>query len=300
MKQLMSSSLPFRHVDVFSERPYAGNGLIVVFGGVNEPAACLLLVAQELRQFETIFVEVLGGGGGVRARIFTVEEELPFAGHPIIGAAAALHERLWPDQAERRWLFEIAGRSIAVSSARSGDYYAATMNQGRPEILQAVGDDERSAFAEALGIHERDLLPLPLQVISTGLPYLIVPVTPQGLERAHVVDDLGDQLASIGARFVYVLDPSAPEGRTWDNAGAVEDVATGSAAGPVVAYLDAHLEQAPRAEVRLHQGRFVGRPSVLTIKRGPDGGLMVGGAVAPVAAGEIDLPSPGMAGYVKC
>src|SRR5436305_14018665 len=98
--------LPFRHVDVFSERPYAGNGLIVVFGGVENAADRLLAVAQELRQFETIFVEEPHDDVGVEARIFTVEEELPFAGHPVIGAAAALHERLASDEGERQWTFQ--------------------------------------------------------------------------------------------------------------------------------------------------------------------------------------------------
>ena len=130
--------LPFRHVDVFSERPYAGNGLIVVFGGVENAADRLLAVAQELRQFETIFVEEPHDDVGVEARIFTVEEELPFAGHPVIGAAAALHERLASDEGERQWTFQIAGRSVAVTSSSHGDYFAATMNQGKPLVLRTV------------------------------------------------------------------------------------------------------------------------------------------------------------------
>ena len=72
-------------------------------GGVENAADRLLAVAQELRQFETIFVEEPHDDVGVEARIFTVEEELPFAGHPVIGAAAALHERLASDEGERQW-----------------------------------------------------------------------------------------------------------------------------------------------------------------------------------------------------
>jgi PhzF family phenazine biosynthesis protein len=117
----MDTSFPFRHVDVFAERPFAGNGLVVVFGGVDEDAEVLLQVAHELRQFETIFVDdVPGGQGHVRGRIFTVEEELPFAGHPIVGAAAALHERFAPGTDRHDWTFWVAERPIEVISRRHG------------------------------------------------------------------------------------------------------------------------------------------------------------------------------------
>ena len=72
-----------------------------------------------------------------------------------------------------------------------------------------------------------------MQVVSTGLPYLIVPVLAEHLATANITSrGFEALLAESGAKFVYVLDPTAPEGRTWDNAGRVEDVATGSAAGP--------------------------------------------------------------------
>jgi trans-2,3-dihydro-3-hydroxyanthranilate isomerase len=282
--------LPFRHVDVFSDAPYAGNGLIVVFGGVDEAAERLLAVAQELRQFETIFVGGTSDDGAVAARIFTVEEELAFAGHPVIGAAAALHERLAPTELERRWTFRIDGRSIPVTSARHGGYFAATMNQGKPSTPRVVAAERRAEVAAALGLRECDLLPFPMQVISTGLPYLIVPVTPEGLERARVaVDDLALRLADVGASFVYVLDPVAPEGRTWDNAGRVEDVATGSAAGPAAAYLEQHGWASTAAGIALRQGRLVGRPSVIRVEQTAAGELLVHGAVAPVATGTIAI-----------
>ena len=129
-----------------------------------------------------------------------------------------------------------------------------------------------------------------MQVISTGLPYLIVPVTTQGLERAHVaVRDLERRLGAVDAKFVYILDPAVPEGRTWDNVGAVEDTATGSAAGPVAAYLVQQGRMKASADVALHQGRFLGRPSVINVKRLSNGDLLVRGAVAPVATGTIAI-----------
>jgi trans-2,3-dihydro-3-hydroxyanthranilate isomerase len=93
----------------------------------------------------------------------------------------------------------------------------------------------------------------------------------------------GALLETSGAKFVYVLDPDRPEGRTWDNAGRVEDVATGSAAG----YLLHHRIRPAREPLLVHQGRSTGRPSTIEVHPSPDGRLWVGGPVAPVAAGRF-------------
>ena len=128
-----------------------------------------------------------------------------------------------------------------------------------------------------------------MQVVSTGLPYLIVPVTPGGLSSARiVVDDFEGRLATVDAKFVYVFDPERREGRTWNNSGAIEEIATGSAAGPAAAYLVEHNLADPRDEIVLQQGRFVGRASTMSITAGADGDLWVGGPVAPVASGRLD------------
>jgi len=290
----MASELEFRHVDVFAEEPFTGNGLIVVFGGTTGvPAEALLEIAIEMRQFESIFVDVEADGARVRARIFTAEEELQFAGHPVIGAAAALHERQAAGVAEQSWVFEIAGRAIPVRSRSTPYYYEAEMNQGIAEIGRPLEGDIAVRFAHMLGLDRSDLHRLPMQVVSTGLPYLIVPVA-RGLDRAQIsVGDLGDQLARIGAKFVYVLEPASREGRTWDNAGVVEDVATGSAAGPVAAYLAAHGLARADEVVEVNQGQFVGRPSKIAVAPDRGGELWVGGPVAPVARGAVGLPDEG-------
>jgi predicted PhzF superfamily epimerase YddE/YHI9 len=77
------------------------------------------------------------------------------------------------------------------------------------------------------------------------------------------------------------------EGRTWDNAGRVEDVATGSAAGPAAGYLMHHGVGPAGQPLVIHQGRFTGRPSTIEVRPGPDGRLWVGGPAAPVAAGRF-------------
>jgi trans-2,3-dihydro-3-hydroxyanthranilate isomerase len=130
----LAAPLEYRHVDVFSEVPFAGNGLIVAFGETRSlQTEALVSLTAEMRQFESIVVDVEPRDGRVYARIFTAQEELPFAGHPVIGAAAAVHER-HAAEPERSWVFVIAGREIAVRSERTESYYKAEMNQGSPAL----------------------------------------------------------------------------------------------------------------------------------------------------------------------
>ncbi len=291
---VMSAALDFRHVDVFTDVPFAGNGLIVVFGGTSGVRTeALISLTVEMRQFELIAVDLQPQAGRVLARIFTAQEELPFAGHPVIGAAAALHERYAVNETSRSWVFVIGGREIAAGSRRTERYYEADMNQGSPILGSPLADQDAIRFATALGLAGADLHSLPLQVVSTGLPYLIVPVS-RGLERARIiVDDFEERLASVGAKFVYVFDPDEREGRTWDNGGVVEDVATGSAAGPAAAYLAAHGLAAEDELIVINQGRFLGRPSRIAVAPDGRGELRVGGPVAPIARGVLDETSLG-------
>ena len=296
----MSPTLPadgpieFRHVDVFTDHPFSGNGLIVMFcQTLSYSAGQLRTVTEEMRQFETIFVAATDQPHTVEARIFTAEEELPFAGHPVVGAAAAVHERLGAADSRVDWQFAIGDRVVPVVTRRDAEYFTATMDQGPASFPSSTAEESRKELAVALNLTLADLRPLPLQVVSTGLPYLIVPVTTDGLRRAKVaVANLGSRLTAIGAKFVYVLDTEKREGRTWDNAGTVEDIATGSAAGPAAAYLHAHGLAGHADPVQIAQGQFVGRPSTITVARDADGHLWVGGPVRPVATGRLTaMPS---------
>ena len=114
------------------------------------------------------------------------------------------------------------------------------VNQGRATFEDPHDGSSAAEFLSVLGLGSAYRRDLPVQVLSTGLPYLIVPVTPAGLEKACIgVGDFESRLLGVGAKFVYVFDPENREGRTWDNSGGVEDVATGSA-GPAAAYLQQH------------------------------------------------------------
>jgi trans-2,3-dihydro-3-hydroxyanthranilate isomerase len=282
--------LRYFQVDVFAPRPFTGNGLGVFPEAVSLSAGQMQSLTQELRQFECIFL-VREGADAVRARIFTMEEELPFAGHPLLGSGAVLHH-LAGAPAEFRSPFQLAGgRRLEVRSSRSDDGFQVEMDQGQTSFGPPL---DAGSVPEALGLRRTDLHPgLPLQVVSTGLPYLLVPVR-QGLERACVLDrDFERLLSSLGAKFVYLLDVEAMEGRTWDNRGAVEDVATGSAVGPAGAYLVLHGRARPDRWQTLAQGRFAGRPSTLAVRVAASGEVTVRGTVHLLGEGHwLRLPEP--------
>lgn len=129
-------------------------------------------------------------------------------------------------------------------------------------------------------------------MVSTGLPYLIVPVK-SGLSKAKIaISDFEGFLSGFGAKFVYVYDVAASEGRTWDNAGIIEDVATGSAAGPIVAFLCRYSFLEPDTDLEIYQGAYVGRPSTITARvtgtRTEMTGVDVSGSVVLVASGVLE------------
>ncbi|MFF2525298.1 PhzF family phenazine biosynthesis protein [Streptomyces liangshanensis] len=322
----------YRHVDVFATGPYTGNSL-AVFGADGDlpdgdlpggdpsggdprrdpTAGQLLAITQEVRHFESVFLAPPDAAGVVPARVFDLFGELDFAGHPVLGAAAVLHERAG-GAGPRRWTFRLPGATVGVTTTPSEAGFTALLDQGPPRFLGEVPAADRPAIAAALSLPAGVLAGLPLEVVSTGLAYLIVPVT-SGLPGAGIAHPgFGALLARYGARFAYLLDLGAYggtegrggtrqgrdrplEGRSWNNDGVLEDVATGSAAGCVGAYLARHGLVPPDAEFTLAQGRFAGRPSLMRVTpQGPRDALVnvrVGGEVAFVAAGRLDrLPPP--------
>ncbi|MFF1539653.1 PhzF family phenazine biosynthesis protein [Microbacterium sp. NPDC058269] len=271
-------------VDVFAERPLAGNGLTVFPDSSGLSADLMQSLAQELRQFETSFLQPTAEPELFETRVFTMEEELPFAGHPVLGAAALLHH-LDGSRSSKRWRLRLNAHDVPVTTRRAGDGIEAVMDQGPAVLTSELSAGTAQWFADAFA-SERDER-YPAQVISTGLPYLILPVTSKGLARARQRGGLEPRLSEVGAAFVYLLDVDAREGRTWDTDGVVEDIATGSAAGPVASYL--HNQQLTRhgETVYIHQGRFTGRSSRMMTKISTDGRVEVGGTVHVIAVADL-------------
>ena len=280
------------HVDVFATGPLSGNGLCVFLHTEGWATPLMQKLTQEMKQFESIFLSEISPAGAC-ARVFTVEEELPFAGHPVLGAAAVLHHTQTPEASESDWCLHLAVGEITVHTAKVGAHIRAEMNPGVPVFGDTVLGARLAPILERLNLNTDDLVAgANPQIISTGLPYLILPVRSEALAHAHISGrDLETQLATLGAKFVLVLDIKGREQRTWDNLGQVEDVATGSAAGPAAAYLYNHGFANPAQGIALSQGRFAGRPSTLQVRRVSDGSLRVSGEVWPVMAGRL---APGL------
>lgn len=280
--------MEYYHVDVFSKQPFAGNGLTVVLTDRELDQEFMQRTAQELKQFETIFLKKMKANQ-FQARIFTVEEELDFAGHPILGAAAVLHERYFADEKSAEILFALNHKEVQVISEKADGCYRCCMNQGMPEFLGLLDVLHYQEYLGPLNLSTQDLDErYPLEVISTGLPYLLVPVK-SGLEKAMIgTDDYENLLEKIGAKFVYIFDVNRMEGRTWDNLGKVEDVATGSAAGPVGAYLYEKNLFTDVETILLKQGSYVGRPSVIEVSRhSVTGAILISGYVKLLIRGEL-------------
>jgi trans-2,3-dihydro-3-hydroxyanthranilate isomerase len=286
--------LKYHHVDVFSSNPLSGNGVTVFRLRESLPVAVMQGLTREMRQFESIFVLQEARSRTVRAWVFTMEEELDFAGHPVLGAAAALHEETMLGIRKVSWTFQLNKKSFPVKTTRQGSHYRAEMDQGVCSFGAVLSPHESVAILDALNLGRDHLLDqYPLQIASTGLPYLLVPVD-RDLDAARIVKpELEKQLARFGAKFIYVFDLNRREGRTWDNDGRVEDIATGSDAGPVGAYLVAHGLVSSSQTIEISQGRFVGRPSILfVVARKDDEGrisVKVAGDASLFARGQLEF-----------
>ncbi len=252
-----------RLVDVFARQKFRGNGLTIFydFESLNEQE--MLVLTQEMRQFESIFLS--GSPGNWSARIFTMEEELEFAGHPLLGLAYHLHQSYGSMTEQGEWQVALNGRDVTLSSRwEEGGAFRASMSQGEPAHLKTLSSGEAAVIYEALNLSPDACLSYPAEVITTGLPYLILPVDGHLDAIEFMIPDLSPLLATHGAKFIYVLDTGTFEGRTWDNAGKVEDIATGSAAGPAAVYVfrQGLMRENP---ITILQGRFCGRPSEIEV-----------------------------------
>jgi PhzF family phenazine biosynthesis protein len=218
-----------------------------------------------------------------------------------------LHERAGGDPV-RRWTIELPAKTVTVETAGDGPVsdgpvsdgpvfdgtgFRAVLDQGRPEYGPSVTGAAVAPVLDGLGLGFADLAPgFEPAVVSTGLRYLVIPVSATALARAAITaPGFAGRLAAAGAQFAYLLDPDGLEGRHWTNDGRIEDVATGSAAGSAGGYLARAGRVAPNQPFVLHQGRFTGRPSRIQVeprgRAGDIGQVLVGGQVALVAQGKL-------------
>ncbi len=282
---------PFYHVDVFSAEPFSGNGLTVFTESEAFDKEMMQNLTREMRQFESIFLHIKTNNK-VRAFVFTCEEELDFAGHPILGAAAVLYDLLPPAEEKAEWEFELNEKNVSVVTERKGNIFQAVMNQGLTQFGKVLGTEETASILDCIGLSMEDLYPgcFPT-VISTGLPYLLIPLQKNGLKSKIRVANFEERIQVFGAKFIGLLEIPSLSLRTSDNKGEVEDIATGSLAGVAGAYLVKNGFQKPNSIFRLNQGKNLGRPSQLFVevkmKNGELDDVFVSGSVVKISENSL-------------
>ncbi len=290
--------IPFRLVDVFTDRPLAGNQLCVVPEPVGASPVLMQAIAQEIGFSETTFV-TSSGGDRYAMRIFTPDHELSFAGHPSLGTAFVLvsEERVTSPVIQT----VTAGEFPITVDVTAG---SARMQQHTPSFGEPLDDATCAGLAAAVGLGVGDLVPgLPVQMVSTGSGYPMVPVRDAATvarascERRTLIPLL--RAAGADAVYVFAVEEASANGSRAKArlfapvAGIDEDPATGSAAGPLGGYL-VHHEVIPSGRLTISQGVEIGRSSTLIVdvEPDPDGRLavFVSGGLRVVGEGTFDVP----------
>lgn len=283
-------------VDVFGTAAYTGNQLAVVTDATDLSGEQMQTLAAEFDFSETTFVTGPAGDGAWSVRIFTPAKEVPFAGHPTLGTAAVIRDHLASGSPDVVTLDLTVGQ-IPVDVRQRDGAETLWMHQQPPEFGETV---PRNQLAPVLGLSADQIdESYPVQVVSTGLPTIIVPLADNDALRGIELDRSAyDQLvADRDAKLVHTFCPD-PRDQKNDLAarmfapfyGVREDPATGSANGCLAAYLSNHrYVGSANVSVRVEQGYEVGRPSLLYLSADEDGSIdvEVGGRVLPVADGQL-------------
>ena len=292
--------LPLVQVDVFTSTPFEGNQLAVVTDAHGLSDSQMQALAKETNLSETTFVfprdPATERERGVRVRIFTVSEELPFAGHPTLGTAMVLRESgaHGPSDSEEIALDLNIGRIPVRFSSRDGLPFG-TMTQRDPEFGQT---HSREAVARAAGLAVTDIADdVPVQTVSTGNAFAMVPVRSLSVLRnlAPTWSVMGDYLKRSDAKFFYFVSREAQDPQAQLQSRMIfyngEDPATGSAAGPCAAWAVKYGVIPPDRQVLMEQGVEMKRRSRIFISAGKGSdkivNVRVGGQVVEVMRGEI-------------
>ncbi|MGH9308042.1 MAG: PhzF family phenazine biosynthesis protein [Vicinamibacterales bacterium] len=296
----------YLHLDVFTDTPFEGNQLAVYPQPPRDIAPeRMQRIAAEMNFSETTFVFPREQSGDVKMRIFTPASELPMAGHPTIGSTFALAAEGAIERGREEFVFELGVGPIPVSLEwDDAGLSFAWMTQPLPSFEDEIAN--RGAFAAAAGLGGDDLVDLPIEVVSCGVPFMFVPLASRDAVDRVVIDrraltrvykDAGreelptffftmDRTGAAGEETVYsrMLAPAF---------GIAEDPATGSASGPLGCYLLYHGlvdEDAARSILSL-QGVQMGRPSRIHVSIDSDDDritrVRVGGKSVLIAEGTL-------------
>jgi len=285
------SAYRYEICDVFTETPLAGNPLAVFVDAREIPEGRLLPLAREINYSETVFAYPPAAGGHARIRIFTPAHELPFAGHPVLGAACVLAAHLGSAALDGDTIRLETGRgTVPVRLGRTtGGIVFGWMSQPLPTVAPFAASDRLLA---ALGVAASTL---PVEAYDNGVRHVYV-----GLDTADAVARLTPDLSAL-LRVApdHGVNCFAGEGRAWKTRmfgpayGVSEDPATGSAAGPLAVHLGRHARVPFGQEIDIAQGVEIGRPSRLHARAFEEQGRVtrveVGGSAVVVGEGEFRL-----------
>lgn len=299
--------LAYEIVDVFTDKAFAGNPLAVVYESDDLPTEALQALAREFHLSETAFPQAPGAeersaGAHYRLRIFTPRTELPFAGHPSVGAAWAMARR---GAVQPGGVVQSCGAGLLELDV-APDGGLVQLTGGTPYLSDP---HDPGPYLAAAGLDAGDLGGPPLRLAGTGITFAYLPVVPDAVARAH--PDLG----ALDAVAALAPDVAAAEAGTfagvsvvsWDGSqahvrvfagevGVTEDPATGSAALGLGVWLVAGglVPGDGATAYDVHQGAEMGRPSLLRCRVEASAGRAVrchvAGEVVPVAAGMVRVP----------
>jgi trans-2,3-dihydro-3-hydroxyanthranilate isomerase len=302
----MPRKTPFTLVDVFTSRPFGGNQLAVFTDAAALSTEEMQELAHEMNFSESTFVMPAESSGARRVRIFTPKHEMPMAGHPTVGTTWVLASR-----------GEIALNSASVDATLQLGIGPVTVTvesiSGKPNFVWMAHRDaefgakrrDRGRVAKGLGISAADIRDdLPIQVVSTGFPFMFVPVrTLDALAKcapnAPALAGLFEPGEQVLATYMFVANESgkfAPRSRMFaPHDGVPEDPATGGAAGPLGAYAATYglIKPTPKASFVIQQGVEMARPSEIHVEvaRKDSGAfaIRIGGRCAIVGEGAMFL-----------
>jgi trans-2,3-dihydro-3-hydroxyanthranilate isomerase len=272
--------LHYHKVDVFSDRAFGGNPLSVFTNGRGISTEMMQLLAKELNLSEATFVlPPQNPANDYHIRIFTPGRELPLAGHPTVGTTFILAREHMIEQQDNpaTIVLEEGVGDIPVSIEFDGDQPGMIwMTQPKPQFGKEADNEERSGVAEMLSLPIEALDErYPVQVVSSGVPFLYVPIRDlDSIKQIRVRLDINDRvMPGFGTRDVFVFTPEvetegstvhsrmfAPEMGIW------EDPATGAASGPLGAYLVRYDIAPDPGRIVSEQGLEIGRPSFIHIQ----------------------------------
>lgn len=297
----------YHRIDVFTDRPFGGNPLAVFPTAQGLEPETMQALAREMNLSETTFVLPSSQkGAAARVRIFTIDRELPLAGHPVVGTAYALAATgaLQLRSGRNEVTFELGAGLLPVEIDVEGDAVVSVfMTQRPPKFGPALTDARVLGRALSLPPDQIDIGMLPARVVDTGIPWLLIPVKDRrALAQVRANFDACTELAKqVGTDLFHAFtqdsgDPGCAV-RTrhvwWGTVTPGEDPVTGSAIGCIASYLvgEGVMLAAPEAEFGIEQGEEVGRPGKVTARIRTSGGsvtrVQVGGASVHVGNGEV-------------